>query len=111
MTQALRLAALALWLASLLWPAAISPHGDTLLGIQLLASGTLLLAAWLPLTLPGAPWLWLGVLSNGLMLAELRRQRQQVDSMLEHKPFRQDWGHKGRPNSRQQMRCAGSCGR
>jgi len=45
MTQALRLAALALWLASLLWPAAISPHGDTLLGIQLLASGTLLLAA------------------------------------------------------------------
>lgn len=78
MTQALRLAALALWLASLLWPAASSPHGDTLLGIQLLASGTLLLAAWLPVTLPGAPWLWLGVLSNGLMLAELRRQRQPL---------------------------------
>jgi len=78
MTQALRLAALALWLASLLWPAAISPHGDTLLGIQLLASGTLLLAAWLPVTLLGSPWLWLGVLSNGLMLAELRRQRQPL---------------------------------
>lgn len=78
MTQALRLAALALWLASLLWPAAISPHGDTLLGIQLLASGTLLLAAWLPLTLLSSPWLWLGVLSNGLMLAELRRQRQPL---------------------------------
>jgi hypothetical protein len=78
MTQALRLAALALWLASLLWPAAISPHGDTLLGIQLLLGGTLLLAAWLPLTLLGSPWLWLGVLSNGLMLAELRRQRQPL---------------------------------